>query len=92
MLKDIVAVHPAGGTRLHLRFEDGAEGTVDVADLVRFAGVFAPLADPDTFAAVRVDAETGTVVWPGGADLDPDVLYAQVTGQPLPSGEGASAR
>lgn len=35
--------------------------------------VFEPLrADPGLFAKVRV--EGGTVVWPNGADLDPDVL------------------
>ena len=50
---------------------------------MRFTGVFAPLADEAEFARVRVDPELGTVVWPGGADLDPDVLYAAVTGEPI---------
>ena len=27
------------------------------------------------FRAVRVDEELGTIVWPNGADIDPDVLY-----------------
>lgn len=30
------------------------------------------------FAKVEVDNETGTVVWPGGADLAPDTLYQRV--------------
>jgi hypothetical protein len=27
------------------------------------------------FRSVRVDPELGTIVWPNGADIDPDVLY-----------------
>jgi hypothetical protein len=38
--------------------------------------VFEPLRrDPELFRRVRVDHELGTVVWPNGADLDPDVLH-----------------
>jgi hypothetical protein len=28
-----------------------------------------------TFASARLDAVAGTVCWPGGIDLDPDVLH-----------------
>ena len=48
-----------------------------------FEGVFAPLLDPASFRAVRVEPEAGTVVWTSGADLDPDVLYAEVTSVPV---------
>jgi hypothetical protein len=40
--------------------------------------VFAEARTEEGFAKVRVDAETGTVVWPGGADLAPDTLYERV--------------
>ncbi len=83
MLKDIVQVEPLGGYRLHLRFEDGVEGSVDVAELIEFTGIFAPLRDRDTFSQVRVNPDLGTICWPNGADLDPDVLYAQITGEPI---------
>jgi hypothetical protein len=33
---------------------------------------------PDGFAKVSVDRETGTVSWPGSADLAPDTLYVRV--------------
>lgn len=84
MLKDIVEVQPLDGYRLHLRFEDGAAGEVDLAKMIRFEGVFAPLKERAYFAQVRVDPEAGTIVWPNGADLDPLVLHSQVTGMPLP--------
>ena len=74
---------PLEDYRLHLRFEDGTEGTVDLAQSLSIRGVFEPLKDAAFFAQVRVDPELGTVTWPNGADLDPDVLYAQVTGRPI---------
>ena len=64
------------GFRVRLGFTDGAEAVVDLAPLVEGRdGVFAPLQDPAYFALVSVDAEAGTIVWPNGVDLDPDVLY-----------------
>ena len=83
MLKDIVHARVAGGHRLWLQFEDGVTGEVDIATLVPFEGVFAELRDPARFGAVRIDPALGTVVWPNGADLDPDVLYAGITGVPV---------
>ena len=85
MLKDIVAVQALNDYRLHLRFEDGIEGDVDVAKQINFTGVFAPLRDRAYFAQVRVNSDTGTICWPNDADLDPDVLYSIVSGEPLPS-------
>ena len=84
MSKDVVAVTPLDSYRLRLHFEDGAVGEVDVAKLIQFQGVFAALREKAVFDQVRVDPELGTVVWPGGGDLDPDVLYARATGEPLP--------
>ncbi len=37
---------------------------------------FSPLRDPAVFERVTVDEDLGTIVWPGGADLDPSVIYA----------------
>ena len=84
MLQDIVEARVGEGYRLYVRFEDGQAGEVDLAGVIRFEGVFAPLKNRDHFAKVSVNRELGTVEWPCGADLDPDVLYARVTEQPLP--------
>jgi hypothetical protein len=83
MLKDISAVEPLGDYRLRIRFEDGVEGVVDLAGTLGFQGVFEPLRDAAYFRQVRVDPELGTIVWPNGADLDPDVLYSQISGIPI---------
>lgn len=83
VLVDVVEARAVGGHRLFLRFADGVAGEVDLDRLVRWEGVFEPLRDPRRFASVRVDVELGTVVWPGGADMDPDVLYSAVTGKPI---------
>lgn len=84
MLKDIVEVRPLEGYKLFLRFEDGVEGIVDLEGLVRFEGVFAPLRERETFVQVQVHCDLGTIWWPTGADLDPDVLYARITGTAIP--------
>ena len=39
------------------------------------ASMVSPLDDPEYFAQVRVDTEAGTVVWPNGLDLAPEVLH-----------------
>ncbi len=56
---------------------------MDIAELIEFTGVFAPLRERDYFVQVRADPDLGTICWPNGADLDQDVLYAQVTGEPI---------
>lgn len=62
---------------LRLTFADGLVGEIDV--LARMRGpVFSDARTSDGFARVTVDAESGTIVWPGGADLAPDTLYERV--------------
>jgi hypothetical protein len=65
-----------------LRFSDGSEGKADLSHISR-TGVFTAWNDPDFFAQVRLDPDSGTVSWPGEIDLDPYVLYSRVTGKPI---------
>jgi hypothetical protein len=84
MLIDIVRVTPLANYELELLFEDGTNGIVNVAEIVAFTGVFAPLENKTYFDLVRVNPDIGTICWPNEADIDPDVLYAHITGEPLP--------
>jgi len=62
---------------LVLTFANGLQGEVDVLERMR-GPVFEAARTPEGFANVGVDTETGTVTWPGGADLAPDTLYERV--------------
>ena len=63
---------------LRLTFADGVSGEVDVLDRIR-GPVFERARRTEGFAQAALDHETGTVTWPGGADLAPDTLYARVS-------------
>ncbi len=75
MSKDVIAVECAEGYRLLLTFEGGEMRVVDVSAVVPFDGIFKPLANLDYFRQVHVVTDIGTIAWPNGADLCPDVLY-----------------
>jgi len=69
----ITSVEAKENYRLHVRFDDGVEGEIDLSGRL-FGPVFEPLKDKALFARAQVD-EFGAIVWPNGADLAPDALY-----------------
>src|ERR1022692_3561552 len=84
MLPRVEQVRHLGEYRLELRFTDGTKGELDMSErVVGRGGVFTPLEDIGFFTQVKVDPEAGTIVWPNGVDLCPDVLYSLVTGRPI---------
>ena len=72
-----------------LRFSDGCAGEVDLTPLAG-QGVFAAWLKDGFFEQAFISAEARTVSWPGELDLDPDVLYSQATGKPLPARSDAA--
>ncbi|MBW8060298.1 MAG: DUF2442 domain-containing protein [Solirubrobacterales bacterium] len=74
---------------LKLTFADGLSSKVDVLGRMR-GPVFDDARTPEGFAKVAVDPETGTVVWPGGADLAPDTLYERVRSGAWPGSRAAA--
>jgi hypothetical protein len=71
---------------LELTFADGQQGVVDFRPRVLGrGGVFTPMEDVSFFKQVKVDSEIGTIVWPNEVDFDPDVLYSEAIGTPLPA-------
>jgi len=87
----VTAARPLGGQRVHLQFDDGAAGEVDLYPVLErhSPGLLADLLDPAYFARLQVDPELGTIAWPNGIDWDPLVLYSLATGTPLPQRQTA---
>lgn len=81
-MRKIVEAEARSEYRLWVRYEGGAEGEVDLSDLVG-KGVFERWEDPAEFRKVFIDPDTDTVGWPGGIDLCPDSLYEDLVGAPL---------
>ncbi len=63
--------------KYRLRFNDGAEGVVDLSDCLE-GEVFEPLKDEARFKAFRIDPDIETVVWDNGTDMAPEFLYEKM--------------
>lgn len=86
---DITAAEVVRHGVLRLTFADGLSGEVDVLDRMR-GPVFRDARTSDGFSKVEIDTETGTVIWPGGADLAPDTLYERVRSGAWPESRAAA--
>lgn len=60
---------------MRVLFDDGAVRDVQYVPGQGAGSLVSPLDDPEYFALVSVDTEAGTVVWPNGLDLAPEVLH-----------------
>ena len=74
MCPRLKSVTPLPNSQLLLEFENGERRTLDIKPYLT-KGVFAELRDESLFRSVRVCFDT--VEWSNGADLCPEVLYAQ---------------
>lgn len=79
MFPKLLSVKAIQKYSLHLRYDDGAEGTVDLSHLAG-RGVFRQWDDKDLFSQVSIDKETNALIWNEILDLDPDNLYLQIRG------------
>lgn len=77
MIPEVVAAQYEHDFTIHIRFADGTEGDVDLADEL-YGEVFEPLKDVNVFKTFSVHPEFRTLCWPNGADLAPEFLYERV--------------
>ncbi len=62
---------------LWLRFDDGLEGHVYLADVVG-TQMLGLLSDEEKFRSAAIDPVSNTVTWEGDITIDPDALYRDV--------------
>ena len=74
MYKAVKTVGSLSGYRLLLTFEGGESRVFDVGPYLG-KGVFAALRERSLFDSVRVSFDT--IAWANGADLCPELLYAE---------------
>jgi hypothetical protein len=66
---------PLDKYKVWIEFTNGEQKILDLEPYLR-GPIFEPIrSDPEVFRSVSVDPELKTLVWPNGADIDPDVLY-----------------
>ena len=70
----VTTVESAGPHMLRIGFDDGSSRTINFSPVLA-GSLFGPLRDPRLFAQVAIDPEAHTLVWPNGADFDPETLH-----------------
>ena len=73
MILHVTKAEYRGGYQIWLRFDDGAEGIVDLKDEL-YGEMFEPLREIDKFKSFQIDPELETLVWENGADFAPEFL------------------
>lgn len=73
MITHVIKAEYKGDYHVWLRFNDGAEGVVDLKDEL-YGEMFEPLKDIKKFKSFRIDPELETLVWENGADFAPEFL------------------
>jgi hypothetical protein len=82
MMPRVVKVAPLPKYWLHVEFDDGVSGTIDLSGELD-GEVIQPLRDEAVFRQVTVD-EFGAVCWLNGPDLAPDAMHSEIAGERTP--------
>ena len=59
---------------LRVGFNDGVQQVIDFQPVL-VGELYRPLRDPALFSQVKIDPDAHTIVWPNGADFDPETLH-----------------
>ena len=75
----VAAAEVVSGFLVRVTFTTATVREIDLEQYLH-GPIFEPLRrDAAVFRSFTVDPELGAIVWPNGADIDPDVLYGDLT-------------
>ncbi|CAG0943491.1 hypothetical protein ANRL1_01364 [Anaerolineae bacterium] len=77
-LVDIISAQIIKEFQVHLIFEDGTEGIIDLEHHLEGSALEPLRRDRRLFESMRVDPQAGTIVWDNGADIAQDTLYDEI--------------
>lgn len=86
---DVISAIPLEGTYVLIEFSDGVQFPLNLRRFMR-GPIFESILQGGSFADMVVDPDSGTIVWPNGADLAPEVL--RYAGDDVTSGRDISSR
>jgi hypothetical protein len=70
----VQSIEPRDTSVMRVQFTNGEQRDIDLTPYIATGAIFEPVRnDAAFFRCARV--EGGTIAWPNGADIDPDVLY-----------------
>ena len=75
----VAAAEVVEGFLVRVTFTDGTTRDIDLEQYLHGPVFDEMRTDPLAFRSLTVDPQLGTIVWPNGADIDPDVLYQDLT-------------
>lgn len=70
----VIEAHYVRDYTVHVKFNDGLEGDVDLKGEL-YGPVFEPLKNQDHFRKFKVHPELHTLVWENDADFAPEFLH-----------------
>jgi len=70
----VISFEIVGPYTLRIGFDDSTTQTINFEAILN-GELYGPLKDLSVFNQVKIDPEVETLVWPNGADFDPETLH-----------------
>ena len=82
-MANIISAEATDGYMVFVKFEDGKSGFFDMHETVTNGiNLMGQLRDTQLFSKVFVDKDLGTIAWPNGVDVCPDLIKKNLISPP----------